>query len=93
MSALLCIPRIDSNVSKDYIMNTLGKLDIGYVEKFTEIPLKNNPSFKRILLRFRWNENNKNIGDIKKRLSNNEAIKLVYNMPWYWKIVESQQIK
>jgi len=90
----LCIPRIDSNVTKEYIMNSLHKMNIGQIEKITELPLKNNPAYKRILICVKWNDDaNDSMMEIKNRLLNNETIKLVHNMPWYWKMVIAQTKK
>ena len=82
----LCIPRISIDVPKEYIFNTLKGLNIGYITKLTEIPLKNDPSQKRIMIKICYNteENSK---EIHKQLTDNGSIKLVYDMPWYWKIV------
>ena len=90
----LCIPRIDSNITREYIINSLHKMNIGKIEKLIELPLKNNPAYKRILIYVKWNDDaNDSMIDIKNRLLNNETIKLVHNMPWYWKMVVAQTKK
>lgn len=85
----ICIPRIDTNISKEYIYNKLCSLQIGRIEKFVEIPLKNDPTHKRIIIKLKWNNENKAI-NIKNTLETNGSIKLVYDMPWYWKMVPAQ---
>ena len=80
----ICIPRIESSISKDYIYKTLCNLHIGKIEKITEIPLKNDPTHKRIIIKLHWNQNSINI---QKTILNTGSIKIVHNMPWYWKIV------
>jgi hypothetical protein len=82
----ICIPRVEASISKDFIFKTISNLQIGCVEKITEIPLRNDPTHKRIIIKIHWNKNQKS-NSIQKTLLNTGSIKLVYNMPWYWKIV------
>lgn len=83
----ICIPRIDTNIPKDYIINKLCNLQIGTIQKFTEIPLKNDPTHKRILITIVWNKKNQKALNIQNTLETHGSIKLVHDMPWYWKIV------
>jgi hypothetical protein len=88
---VLCIPRMDKNIPKEYIIDKLRKLNFGYIEKIIEIPLKNGTDNKRVLIKIKWNSFPNTI-NYKKRLNNGESIKLVYDMinaPWFWKIVVS----
>ena len=87
----ICIPRINSSVSKDYIYKTLCELKIGNIEKIIEIPLRNDPTHKRIIINLTWNKLNIKANNIKKTLETMGSIKVVYDMPWYWKIVETNK--
>jgi hypothetical protein len=89
MSAI-CIPRVDANLEIGYIKETLNKLNIGYVKKIREIPLKNDSNYKRILLRFKWKENNVQSIHLQKQMEELGSLKVVHNMPWYWKLVVAQ---
>ena len=82
----ICIPLIDSSISKDYIYQTICSLKIGNIEKITEIPLRNDPTHKRIIIKINWNRNLKAI-NLQKTLATTGSIKVVYDMPWYWKVV------
>lgn len=84
--ASLCIPRISTDIPKEFVYNTLKGINIGYITKLTEIPLKNDPSQKRVMIKICYNKNDKS-EEIHKQLAENGSIKLVYDMPWYWKIV------
>jgi hypothetical protein len=84
----LCIPRIESSTSKDYIYKTLCNLKMGNIINIVEIPLKNNPSYKRAIIKINWYKTNESL-TIQKTLLEKGSIKIVYNMPWYWKIVAS----
>jgi len=82
----ICIPRIESSISKDYIYNTLCNLKIGVIEKITEIPLKNDPTHKRVIIKMLWNKTCQS-NNIKNLLASKGSFKVVHDMPWYWKIV------
>jgi hypothetical protein len=89
METLLCIPRMDASVPKQYILNTLYKLNWGYVSLINEIPLRNEPSHKRIMWRVRWNDTSR---EYRERIQDGECLKLVHDMksPYFWKIVISK---
>jgi len=86
---LLCIPRIEVSVTKEYILGVFIKLKIGYIENIQEIPLYKNKEFKRIIIKINWSETSPTAKNILTRLDNNETIKLVHDMPWFWKIVST----
>lgn len=77
---------MDLNIQRKYILNTLYKLKWGHISIINEIPLRNEPDQKRILIRIKWDEC---ADDIRSRVSNGDSIKLVHdiNSPWFWKIV------
>jgi len=83
----ICIPRVDISISKDFIYNTLSELRIGKIHKIIEIPLRNEFSYKRIIIKIQWNNNESITQNIKKHLYESGSFKIVYDMPWYWKIV------
>lgn len=83
----ICIPRVDSSVSKEYICQKISDMKAGYIQRITEIPLRNDPTQKRIIIKFAWDDTTGNSSRIQRQLSELGSVKLVYNMPWYWKIV------
>ncbi len=86
MDSILCIPRVDIKIPKQYILTTLYKLNWGYVTITNEIPLRNEPSHKRIFIRIKWNECS---DEVRTRINTGESIKIVHdiNSPWFWKVV------
>jgi len=86
----LCIPRIDSKITKDYIYDKLCNLQAGKIERITEIPLKNDPTHKRILFKMKW-KNNEISKKMQDQLDKTNTINIVYDMPWYWKVVTTNQ--
>ena len=87
----LCIPKINSNVSKQFIVDTLQKANLGQLERFTELPLKHNPLYKRILFTVKWEVDKPKTIQYKKMIENNQTLKLVPNRndPQFWIIVPS----
>ena len=83
----ICIPRVDISISKDFIYNILSELRIGKMHKIIEIPLRNEFSYKRIIIKIQWNNNESITQNIKKHLYETGSFKIVYDMPWYWKVV------
>ena len=86
----LCIPRVDTTVTIEYIKEKLNSLNIGHVREIREIPLRNDPKHKRILMRFYWKERNKKSFELQKQMEELGSLKVVHNMPWYWKLVVAQ---
>ena len=89
----ICIPRISAETNRQYIFNIFCKLKIGHIEKITEIPLRTDPRFKRVILKIKWNMLSPRAIYMQSRLQNNEPLNIVHNMPWYWKIVPSHPQK
>jgi hypothetical protein len=89
MESTLCIPRMEVTISKNYIHQTLTKLKWGSIIKINEIPLRNDPSQKRVIIKIRWTDDSNRY---KERIDKGDSIKLVHseNSPWFWKIVQSK---
>ena len=85
----ICIPRVDNTITKIQIFEFFKKLKIGHIKKIIENPLKNEMTGKRVLLRIDWNNTEKSI-NIQKRLRENKPVQLVYQFPFYWKLVANQ---
>lgn len=87
----LCIPRISVEIKKEYIFKIISKLRWGYKIRIHEILLRNNNEYKRIIIKMQWNLNDEKVKKIYHRLmEENEPMYIVYNMPFYWKIVRNK---
>ena len=81
----ICIPRIDATIPKSMILSTFQNLNIGAIEGVVEIPFKDAPKYKRIIVKLQWN-----VSDRAKfmldRFQDGKNVKIVYNsqLPWYW---------
>ncbi len=92
-TVVMCIPKIDTYISSDYIVSWFERKNIGIIEKLIELPHKNNPANKRIIIHVALNVSSENAKIIKERFSQKQDVKLVHNLPWdFWKIVEANNI-
>ena len=82
----ICIPRVDSTMSRNYIEQIIYNMNIGYIERLNEFPLRNYPSHKLIIMKIKWNTKNMKTNKILSQLNEMGSVNLVYDMPWYWKI-------
>jgi len=81
---ILCIPRVSTSITREYILSIIKKMNIGNVETLHEIPLQHSSNFKRIIIRVKWDLSSPNAIRIHSILSDNKSIKIVHSMPWYW---------
>ena len=75
----ICIPKMDSLVSEKTIRKGIENNNLGIIERYTEIPWKNDAKVKRILMNINWNKWHSQYSDIQERLSNGKNIKIVNN--------------
>ena len=86
----LCIHKEDASVPIDYIKKKINGLNIGHIRDIREIPLRNDPTHKRILMRFHWKEQNTRSLKLQRQMDELGSLKVVHDMPWYWKLVVAQ---
>jgi len=87
----ICIPRILSNITKDYIYDTINHLNLGTIRNIDIIRSKDF-SNKAFIHFSKWN-NGGNADIVKERLLIGKDIKIVHNDPWFWKIVVFRETK
>ena len=81
---ILCIPRMATDVPKDLITTTFKKMHLGNIDSIYESQSQHMPQYKRVLIYVKWNYDSHVVQQIMTHLENNQTIKIVYNMPWYW---------
>jgi hypothetical protein len=89
----ICIPRVENSVTIHQIFNIFKKIKIGYISKIIENPLRLEPNCKRIVIKIHWDNTKPLAIYMQDRLKNNKPIQIVYDMPFYWKLVANQQKK
>ena len=82
----VCIPKVEDTLSSEYIKCIMEKTKMGSIKQYTELAWKNDPRYKRILMRIQVSSTNENIGLWKERLHSGESINIVYNFPRVWKM-------
>jgi len=83
----LCIPKVSQNITKKTIFESFKRMNIGYISRISENPLRSDPNYKRIVVKIFWDNTQELAKEIQEKLQNpNEHINLVYDMPWYWQI-------
>ena len=86
MNESICIPRMDNEIKREQIYSVFRKLNIGSIEKIIEIPLKNDTEHKRTIIKIKWNDTEES-KNVRTRLMNSKPINIVYELPWFWKVV------
>ena len=87
----LCIPRILTDITKEYIYDTINHLNLGTIRNIDIIRSK-DLSNKAFIHFSKWN-NGGNADIVKERLLIGKDIKIVHNDPWFWKIVIFRKTK
>lgn len=82
----ICIPRVDAKITSGYICNTISNLNIGDIERINEIPLRNDPAYKRVIITMKWDTQSEVAKYIQNKFNEIGSVKVVHDMPWYWKI-------
>jgi hypothetical protein len=84
----ICIPKVSNKITRQYIFSVFCALHIGFIEKLTEVPIKNDANHKRVFIKVKWNQTelSKYICD---RFDTGGNVKVVYSVPWYWICVSS----
>jgi hypothetical protein len=90
----LCIPRMSSTITRKQIFETFVKLNIGYIDRITENPLRSDSKYKRVVIRVRWDNTQPLATEIQEQLQDTtNHMNVVYAMPWFWQIYANQSQK
>lgn len=87
---ILCIPRMETSIAMEFIRKSFEKAKLGSIKRIVEIPHKNNTEFKRVIIYMNINNYTPNSQMMESRFKQKKDIKLIYQDPWYWKIVEAK---
>lgn len=86
----LCIPRVSVEITQHTIFKAMCALNIGYIEKIIEHLSKTNDQYKRVIICVKWNPITDSAKNIYERIMRQEPVYVVYEMPFYWKIVRNK---
>ena len=82
----LCIPKVDSLISSDFIRSKLNLCKLGNIVQYTELTWKNDPTKKRILIRVVWNSSLAHSILWQEQLHQGIPLHIVYKYPNEWKM-------
>jgi hypothetical protein len=86
----ICIPRMENSRDRTLIYSIFRKINIGKIERITENQLKSDTEYKRVIIKLKWNDTEK-ANEIRTRLYTNQPVNIVYELPWFWKLVLSNK--
>ena len=90
----LCIPKMSNQITRQQILQTFCRLNIGKIYRILENPLRANANFKRVVIVIEWNNENPLAKEIQETLQDHtEHMNVVYDMPWYWQIYANHSQK
>ena len=83
----ICIPRVDSCFTKDFIQSIFNNCQLGNIDSIDIVPNhKENAKFNRIFVHYSSMTSEFHLT----RLLNGSSLKVVYEGPWFWKCVQSK---
>jgi hypothetical protein len=90
----LCIPRVNSYVGKEDIINRFNELDIGNVSKVDMINKKNEngTTFYSAFVHINWN-NSELSNYIINRVTEGKDVKIIYDGFLFWKVYLNKSTK
>jgi hypothetical protein len=84
----LCIPRVFNTFNESQIRNTFENINFGHIDKVVIVRKKNEKFNIAFVYYKKWYDNDNTQRAIS-RLENNQDIKIVYDMPWFWKVTKT----
>jgi hypothetical protein len=85
----ICIPRVFPNITEAKIRKVFSTLDIGEIDKIDMVSKTNSKGqeYKIVFIHMlKWN-NTETIRKMKEKLIEGKDVKIVYDDPWFWKVV------
>jgi hypothetical protein len=93
-SPTLCIPRVSTSVNRKMVEAVFNKTRIGKVAKVdivTRNNLKTMETYNQVFIHFkRWNVDDVRVKAIRDKLMSGGSLKVVYDLPWFWKCSASR---
>ena len=81
-NSIICIPKVNLNIKKTYILKIFNKYNFGTIKRVDLIKKQN---IQRAFIHYNnWNNNEKTL-QVKKWLLEGKDFKIIYEAPWYWK--------
>lgn len=91
----LCITYVFANIRRQRVWDAIKDANLGMIERIDMVPLtdKNGKSFQRVFIHFKHWFRNPTAKQYRAEVISGETIKLIYDDPWFWKLVASKAKK
>jgi len=87
----ICIPSIETYITKDQIQRTFQKINIG---ELSDIQIRHRKKFHSAFIYIKkWNFSSPYVIELYKKLADGEEVNLIYNFPWFWKCRANHDLK
>lgn len=84
-STSLCIPRIESGITEQFVREIFMSMNIGTIKSIYIKNANKSNGKKAFITLTSWN-NTQTAKKIKTRLENDQSVNIMYKIPWYWKL-------
>ena len=78
----ICIPKVDQNISKNFIYSVLNRYNFGEIKKIDMIKMNKG---SKVFIHFKYWYNTDKSLKVREILSSGLDFKIIYVEPWYWK--------
>ena len=78
----ICIPKVDQNISKNFIYTVLNRYNFGEIKKIDMIKMNKG---SKVFIHFKYWYNTDKCLKVREILRSGLDFKIIYVAPWYWK--------
>lgn len=86
----ICILHAFKNITRGFVESVFRSLNVGRISDVEMIPKVNQKgSYWQIFVHFSFLHNHYEALEFRKRLNAGKEVRIVYNNPWFWRIVKA----
>tara|TARA_Y100001978_G_C23488769_1_gene335269 strand:+ start:52 stop:669 length:618 start_codon:yes stop_codon:yes gene_type:complete len=91
----LCITYVFANIRRQRVWDAIKEANLGMIERIDMVQLtdKNGKPFQRVFIHFKHWFRNQTAQDTRRHVINGNTAKIIYDDPWFWKLVASKAKK
>ena len=91
----LCITYVFANIRRQRVWDAVKQANLGMIERIDMVQLtdKNGKPFQRVFIHFKHWFRNQTAQDTRRHVINGNTAKIIYDDPWFWKLVASKAKK
>ena len=84
MNPSICIPKVDRNITKNFIYNIFDRHNFGKIKKIDLVKMN---KVNKVFIHFEYWYNNDKSLKVRELLSSGYDFKIMYIEPWFWKCI------